>query len=234
MERYDFHSHFLPKMDDGAKNSDMALEMLSDAVVQGVGVIAATSHYYSNTRSISEYISARDASYARVLKKLEEHRAPHPKMILGAEVYITRGLSLRNDLEKLCYEGTKLILLELPYGSWASWVYREVEQIITNCALKVVLAHPERYIIMPWDRKKMIPFEQMGVIYQLNAEDVLKRKRVICSLLESNCPCVLGSDSHNMSERRSKMKEAGECLTRMYGKKMLLDMENFIKNNWGL
>lgn len=234
MAIYDLHAHFLPKMDDGARSSEIALDMFADAEKQGISVIAATPHYYSDAQSISEFLSVREASFARVLAKLEERKNSCPKIILGAEVFLARGLSLREDLEQLCYENTNLLLLELPYSAWGNWVYREVENIISNCALKVVLAHPERYLSMPWDRKKLLPFEQMGVIFQINADDVLEHKRLVAGLLESGCPCVLGSDAHNMRERKNRMGEATERLERLYGKQLLWNMEHFVQDRWGL
>lgn len=234
MAMYDLHAHFLPKMDDGAQSSETALEMLADAAAQDVSVIAATSHYHSHVQSISDFLSARSASFARVLERLEEKQTPAPKIILGAEVLLARGLSLRDDLDRLCYEGTNLLLLELPYSEWGSWVYREVENIISNCAIKVVLAHPERYLSMPWDKKKLLPFERMGVAFQINADDVLEHKRVVGSLLESGCPCVFGSDTHNMRERRSRMGEAFARLERVYGEDFLSHTERYIQEKWGL
>lgn len=234
MALYDLHAHFLPKIDDGAQSSEIAVEMLAYAAEQGVDVIAATSHYYSDRRSISEFLSARELSFARVKSKIDEKGIRCPSIILGAEVYLTRGLSLRDDLEKLCYEGTNLLLLELPYDTWGSWVYREVERIISNCAIKVVLAHPERYLAMRWDKKKLFPFEEMGVIFQLNADDILEHKRIVGSLLESGCQCVLGSDTHNMAERKNRMREAVIRLERVYGKGLLLDIENYVQYQWRL
>ena len=38
----DFHSHILPGIDDGAKNSRMSLEMLSASLDAGVSTIIAT------------------------------------------------------------------------------------------------------------------------------------------------------------------------------------------------
>lgn len=40
----DLHAHYLPEMDDGAKNAAESLEMLKNSFLQGVSVCVATPH----------------------------------------------------------------------------------------------------------------------------------------------------------------------------------------------
>ena len=42
----DFHTHILPHLDDGAKNTAMAVEMLGAEKAQGVTTVLCTPHYY--------------------------------------------------------------------------------------------------------------------------------------------------------------------------------------------
>ena len=234
MELFDLHSHVLPKIDDGARDSDVSAAMLREAAEQGVVLMAATPHYYSKRRSISDFLAARKASYDSLMEKIRLQNAVCPKICLGAEVYLSRGLSVRDDLESLCYEGTNVILVELPYEQWGNWVYREIEQLIADRALKVVLAHPERYVVMPWDIKKLQPFFEMRTILQINADGILEQRRVVGKLLESGCPCVLGSDTHDLKERRSRIGQAAERLRHIYGEKQLVGMQNLVETKWGL
>lgn len=234
MELLDLHSHVLPKMDDGARDSDTSVAMLRDAAEHGVVFMAATPHYYSNRRSISDFLSAREASFARMMEKIQMQEAACPFVCLGAEVYLTRGLSMRDELEQLCYGGTDVILIELPYEPWGNWVYREVEQLIADRALKVVLAHPERYITMPWEMKKLYPFFKMKTALQINADEILDRRRIVAKLFDSGCPCVIGSDAHDLQNRRNKLKQAAERIEHIYGETFLLKMRNLIENKWGL
>ena len=41
----DIHSHILPKIDDGAENINITLEMIKNAVNDGIEKIVATPHY---------------------------------------------------------------------------------------------------------------------------------------------------------------------------------------------
>lgn len=234
MELFDLHSHVLPRMDDGARDSDTSVAMLRDAAEQGVTLMAATPHYYSNRRSISDFLSAREASFVRMMDKMRKRDVACPAVCLGAEVYLTRGLSVREDLEKLCYEGTNVILIELPYETWGNWVYREVEQLIADRALKVVLAHPERYVAMPWEMKKLYPFFEMKTALQINADEILERRRIVSKLFDSGCPCVIGSDTHDLQDRRNNIKQAAERIEHIYGETFFSKMKNLVEFKWGL
>ena len=44
--RVDFHSHVVPGVDDGSKNTEMSLEMLRRMRRQGTDLVVATPHYY--------------------------------------------------------------------------------------------------------------------------------------------------------------------------------------------
>ncbi|MCD8379114.1 MAG: histidinol-phosphatase, partial [Lachnospiraceae bacterium] len=44
----DFHSHFLPGLDDGSKSVEESLEMLALSWESGVDRIVATPHFYAS------------------------------------------------------------------------------------------------------------------------------------------------------------------------------------------
>lgn len=46
----DLHTHLLPNMDDGSKDTAMSLEMLRRQAEQGVNVVCATSHLRNRRR----------------------------------------------------------------------------------------------------------------------------------------------------------------------------------------
>ena len=46
----DFHSHFLPKIDDGSKSCEMSVEMLKASADYGIKTMVATPHFYIKTR----------------------------------------------------------------------------------------------------------------------------------------------------------------------------------------
>lgn len=238
MKLIDLHSHILPNMDDGARDVETSAAMLQAALDQGVVHIAATSHYYSDRQSIADFLSARQTAYIKLLNKIHEKEIMYPQIGLGAEVYLTRGLSAREYLESLCYEGTNIILIELPYEPWGSWVYRELESIIVDRALTVLLAHPERYVSSPWNVKSLREYMQLPLLLQINADSFLSRsgRMILSKLGKFQKPWLLGSDCHNLKQRKNNLSEAAEAIEKYFGKGLTEKIERNTKRffaAWG-
>ena len=56
MSVIDFHSHVLPGIDDGSRNSEESLGMLQLSASQGTDIMAATSHFYATEDRISSFL----------------------------------------------------------------------------------------------------------------------------------------------------------------------------------
>ena len=83
------------------------------------------------------------------------------------------GLSENNDLEKLCIEGTDLLLLELPFPAWNKWHIQEVYNIIAKQDVTPVMAHIERYLNKPKEIEKLDQLISVGAKFQMNAPSFL-------------------------------------------------------------
>ena len=55
----DIHTHILPHIDDGAKDSATAIAMLNMEREQGVDTLLLSPHYYGKTRSPKEFLEKR-------------------------------------------------------------------------------------------------------------------------------------------------------------------------------
>ena len=62
----DFHSHFLPKMDDGSKSTEMSMEMLRSSRKQGVTTIVSTSHFYGTDESPERFLRRRQHAFEKL------------------------------------------------------------------------------------------------------------------------------------------------------------------------
>lgn len=115
MKYADLHSHILPYMDDGARDLETAVQLVSACVAQGIDTIVCTPHFSPATdRSVLEFIKKRDASLELLLNELKKRDITAPKMLLGAEILFDCDLSEVENLEKLAFTGTDYILLEMP------------------------------------------------------------------------------------------------------------------------
>ncbi len=217
----DFHSHILPSVDDGSKSMEESSEMISMLLSQGVDTIVATPHFYADDESLDDFLSRRDAAYESLISSLT---FSHPRILRGAEVSYYSGLSRLDELSRLCIEGTDLLLIEMPVCKWTEYSVREIESIALSGAVRVVLAHIERYYHLQkaqtWDR-----LMQCGVLMQVNASFFIRRssRGKAVSLLRRNRIHLLGSDCHNLSHRPPRMGEAYEIIAKKTGESFTKD-----------
>lgn len=212
----DLHTHALPLMDDGAKSIERGIDMLSYAYSQGVTKCALTSHCtLFMQEDIELFLSKRKKCFEEFSVALKETKEMLPELILGAEIYADHDISRYEGLEKLCYEGTNYILLELPVDKKREWLPDCVRQIKAR-GLNVVIAHLDRY--NRWE-EVIRDLDGMNIIYQLNASrlETFKGRMLIKKILKNNEKFFVSSDMHNMSTRRTYMKEAYTYLSKKYG-----------------
>ena len=197
----DYHSHVLPKMDDGAKEIEISIEMLRKIKQQGISTVYATPHYYRHLETVDEFLKRRKSAFETIS---EEVKKLHLHLKLGAEIYIERELCKENNIRLLSYENTQYILLEFPRTGFESWMLEEVEAICYSNHLIPVFAHLERYLdfFSSDEIAKILAF--FPAIVQVNWSS-LKNIRVLCwtrSLIRSGHPVIFGTDCHNLTNRK--------------------------------
>lgn len=198
--RTDYHCHVLPELDDGAKNTEISMQMLEMLRCQGVERVIATPHFYAHKEnSVADFLENRQKSYDKLLR----YRNLCNELVLGAEVAIEHGVSELDGIERLAVTGTELILLELPYGPYADWMSEEIYNITCEYNLKPVLAHIHRYINY-YSRSEIENILKTDAVFQINNEAFgnFREKRMVKSMIKDGLPVVFGSDSHNTSSRR--------------------------------
>ena len=194
----DFHSHILPKVDHGSDSLEMSLAQLAIAEKYSVNRIVATPHFYPNLHTVSTFEEIRDNAVAQ-LKAAALHNVPEIK--LGAEVLICEGIERFPDLNKLCFQNTKYIMLELPFfGFSESFAISTGE--IQDMGYKVILAHADRYSKDIID--VMLAYGISGI--QINAESLFSpfKRKNIRKWMSDGLVCALGSDIHGTRAKAYK------------------------------
>ena len=215
----DFHSHILPGIDDGSRDVATSLLMLNALKKQGADTVCATSHFYATQRSVDRFLFRRQEAWDRLQEVLPQDA---PRILLGAEVLYFPGISRMDELPSLCLEGTKLLLLEMPFEPWTGYMTREVSDLARRGDVQLLLAHIERYFfyqpIAVWDE-----FLDLGILMQSNAEFFLpfKTRRKAMRLLEDGYIHLLGSDAHNMSSRAPNLDKARARIAKSLGEENL-------------
>ena len=224
----DFHSHVLPKMDDGSRSIEESLEMLRRSAEQGVQVMVATPHYYAEHEDIPAFLSRRNAA-ALALRQAAASCAGLPALQLGAEVSYFPGISTTSEIEQLCIEGTRVLLLEMPFSTWTRRIFKELEGLVAVRGLTVVIAHVERYIGAGNNWKSVQELLRYDVLLQSNASFFLggwSRLRAL-RMLRAGEIRLLGSDSHNLTDRPPNLGDACRVIERKCGPELLSELNGF-------
>lgn len=205
----DFHSHVLPDLDDGAANIDEALLMLRSSYRKGVRYIVATSHYYPFDETPESFLHRRKVSYESLKERL--YGIEHPEIILGAEVLYFDGICNAKEIRKLAIANTDYIIIEMPLSKWDARTVQNVINIKANHNLNVIIAHFERYIKFQ-SRSTINALIDADIIFQFNANFIIRHTNSAIKYLESGIMSLIGSDCHNMTDRRPNTADALKCL----------------------
>ena len=189
----DFHAHILPAADHGSDGLDTSLRQLTLAREAGIDLIAATPHFYPRKESPEQFFRRRAETAAELRQALEG--GDYPEVRIGSETNLCRGLHHMEQVEELCLQGTKVLLLELP-GDFSIRGYEDtLESLLYDRKLTVVLAHIDRY---PTNTVEALM--EMGCLAQLNAESFChwRTRRRSLDWAKDERIVALGSDIHGV------------------------------------
>ncbi len=197
----DVHTHALPNLDDGAKDTATAVAMLQTAVTQGVDKLVFTPHYYGKRRSPVQFLEQRNATYAQ----LQGHIPENIQTYLGAEVHFT-GVNMPpyEELCKLSIADTKYILIEFPFVQvWSKGLLEKLTEFMYETGYTPLIAHVERYPAV-WKKPALLAkLTKLGCLIQVNAGAFLdkKERKLAFALLKHGFVHCIGTDCHDMDTR---------------------------------
>ena len=213
----DLHSHILPHVDDGAKTTGTAIEMLQKSYADGVETVVSTSHCYpENEEHILKFVTKRNEA----LTSLRENIASLddcPEIIKGCELNMRTDVSDYDATHFLCIGETNYILVEMPSVPWKDWMIEAVYKMSIN-GYNPVMAHIDRYLAQ--DEQMLASLFELDVLYQLNTEAFLDKRmsaEISNMLLQHGRAHFLGTDMHNMTDRSPDMKAARDIIVKNYG-----------------
>ena len=221
----DLHSHILPQLDDGSDSVEMSLAMLYQMAEQGVDVVCATSHYYAKHSSIPAFCERRAEALERLSSVLTEDL---PQVLPAAEVAYFLRME-EQDLTPLCIQGTRTLMLEMPFADWTSLQLETVEALVLDCRYDVVLVHPERFCFSKSNRHKLEKLAELPIGLQVNAGSLLRwgTRRLALDLLQMAQYPLLGSDCHNLTSRPPNLKEGRKVVMQKLGEAFLKKIDRY-------
>lgn len=215
---FDIHCHFLPGVDDGAKDMDETYRMLSIAYREGIRTMIATPHYRTGDENIP---MGKLEELMQEVKEISEANSMEFQFLLGHELMyssdIVRALEYK---EALTLNGTRYILLEFIPDT----VYQELRFGLNQCIYAgyiPILAHAERYLELIRKPKRVKDLIDLGVYIQINTSSIRKwfskRTRFCHKLLKHDWVHFIGTDAHGAEVRVPCAKHAVNILRKKYG-----------------
>ena len=213
----DFHTHILPKVDDGSKSSEESLAMLQAEWKQGVKELVLTPHFYPQLDDPEAFLDRRQASFERLQAAMGDQILP--KLRLGAEVFFYHGMSNSEILKEFVISGTRCILVEMTSSPWTERMYIELADIYNKLELIPVIAHIDRYIrpLRTYDIPQKLAL--LPVLVQASGTFFInsRTRRLAMKLLKEDKIHLLGSDCHNMHKRPPVLDKALEVISGKLG-----------------
>lgn len=233
----DLHIHIVPKVDDGARDITMSLDMLQMAYDEGARNIFCTSHNVYTEEEIKRY-----KAQFMTLQMCAKMRFPDLKLHTGCELLcagdyiddILYGLAIGVFLP---LGDSKCILTEL-YPDVTPDEAKKVVKTLINAGWLPIIAHSERYPDL-YDGKTIEELVNLGVKIQVNLfslqeeqnEELKNRARY---LIENKFAHFVGSDAHRSNHRPPKYKSGIEYLRKICSEDYFEDLcyknaEKYIK-----
>ena len=194
----DVHSHFIPGIDDGAKDMEDSINLLREFHNFGYKKIITTPHimsdYYRNTPEI-------------ILSGLEKVRTELKnngialEIEAAAEYYSDYEFDQLIESKNLLTFGKNYVLFELSFVQQPDTLQGTIFKMQTN-GYKPVLAHPERYNYWHNNFEIYEDLVDKGVLLQLNINSLTgyyspETKKIAQMMIEKGLVSLVGSDCHH-------------------------------------
>jgi len=195
----DIHSHLLPGLDDGVKTLEESAEIIQRFIALGYQKLITTPHVMSDSyRNTSEGILAKRDELVTYLNKTNVQI----EVEVAAEYYLDEVFmkKIEQGIPLLTF-GDKYLLFETNFMT-EPLNLKEFIFTASTKGYKLVLAHPERYIFLQHDFKKIEDLINRGVYFQLNTSSLTgyyskEAQRAAQKLVDRGWVHFLGSDCHS-------------------------------------
>lgn len=217
----DFHTHILPCVDDGSRSVNESLEMLRLCGRMGIHQVVLTPHFYPDRDHPENFLARRKAALEALLETAAGEKLPD--LILGAEVYYFPNMSSSDALSRLTIGDSHYLLVEMPMCRWTERMYRELEMIWRNQGLTPIIAHLDRYLTPFTAGKTLRQLAELPVMVQVNGDFFLQRNSSRRALRMLDCGQIhlLGSDCHNLKDRKPNLDTVCELIRMKLGNEPL-------------
>lgn len=221
---YDIHTHILPGVDDGARDTAEAMRMVRLAWENGTRALVLTPHWH-RAHSQNDIVPIWEA-FDRFRQRVS---LEYPEM----ELYLGREIRYGSDVpEKLAagelhtLNGSQYILLEFGNSCPRSQVVNGISACLYS-GVTPIIAHVERYDVFRKDASLIEEVLEQGALIQVNAESILGKQGLealfFCHrLLRREQVHFVASDCHRTDSRTPRLHKCWEKVKKKYGEEYAL------------
>lgn len=217
----DMHTHILPCLDDGAQNVGQSIEIIKQAINQGVTDIIATPHY--NKGALNSSVDEVKVAITELKRELELEKI-NINIYLGHEISLYGDIaSLLNKSKFLSLASSKYVLIEVDDN--------ELNKDIVNSLYEIkimgyvpIIAHFERCVLAYKDLSLLKSILSEGALLQINSSSIISSEnnnqtKFAKFLLENKLVSFIASDCHNTSTRKPNLDICYNHVKAKYGLK---------------
>jgi tyrosine-protein phosphatase YwqE len=216
----DIHSHLIPAIDDGAKDMERAIELVSSLKEMGYQKLITTPHvsdmFPNSTKRILD-------GYKGLKEELVK-RGIDIELEVAAEYYADETFEkLLKNRDLLTFGEKKYLLFELSYFTPP----RDLESLIHDIKMggyTPVLAHPERYVYLHDSIENYSDIKAMGVLFQINLNSLVNYYSpevgmAVKKIINHGMVDFIGSDTHHRGHTKFLEKSLSSNLYKKIFKK---------------
>ena len=190
-------THALFSIDDSTNSVDDSINVLKNAYANGISTCVLTPSCILHRKGDTERFLEKRNQSTQLLKQL--NLKDLPKVLFGAQVLMDHDLSLHKNIDKLCIDDGKYLLVELPnfdrIPDFDEWIYSlNIKGIIP------IIAHVEKY---PLWKNLIDGLSSVKVCYQVSADNLNSffKRKIIKKLLQEQKKFFVSSDINSLTTK---------------------------------
>jgi len=215
----DIHNHLLMNVDDGPVSEDEVLNLLHQAIDQGITNIMLTPHHHAGS-----YMTPKDT----VLEKLEEVQKLIDDNALDINVHHGQEIRINEtiiaDLNRgfnTSLNDSQYILVEMPFTELPPFYNKVIDELLED-GYTPVIAHPERCAEIAADHDKLAELVNKGALAQVTAGSITgdfgeDLQETGLEMVKNTLIHVVASDAHHAEVRPFMLRKAFETIDEELG-----------------
>ncbi len=216
MKLFDMHTHILPRVDDGARDLETALEMIRFAAEHQTRAIVLTPHVLIEEKE--DFLRQMERNIRRFDDLTQASKGLGVALYFGGEVYVSPYMmeeGIRLSLPTL--NKSRYLLTEFP-SYFPEHSYVRVFYDLLDAGYIPLIAHPERYGVVLQKPEIVEEWTRLGCRVQITADSLMGGfgrgiKNLTEQLLKRGLVSCVGSDAHNTRDRHANLLPAYQRIT---------------------